>query len=95
MSLNLKDEETVAMISELARRLGKTKTGLVRELARERLIELDRRADADAEARDEAVARWLTDEIWPHTKRSRPLTKSEEENLLGYNDMVSVETGRG
>jgi hypothetical protein len=89
MSLNLKDEETVAMISELAKRLGKTKTGLVRELARARLTELDRGVAADAESRAQEVTTWLAKEIWPYARPTKPLTKSEEEQLLGYDDMVA------
>jgi hypothetical protein len=89
MSLNLKDEETVALISELAKRLGKTKTGLVRELARNRLDELDRMSAEDADSREADVTAWLEREIWPHTRHLSPLTKKQEEELLGYGEMMA------
>jgi hypothetical protein len=90
MSLNLKDEETVALVSELARRLGKTKTGAVREVVRDRLDALDRESEGDADARSAEFTRWLEREIWPHTRSLKALTKQEEEALLGYDEMMPL-----
>jgi hypothetical protein len=88
MSLNLKDEETVALVSELAKRLGKTKTGAVREVVRDRLDELDRANAAEVDARVADFTNWLKRDVWPHTRSKKFLTKREEEELLGYDDMV-------
>ena len=46
-SLYIKDSETAAVVSRVARRTGKTKTALVRELATAREAELDRAASRD------------------------------------------------
>jgi hypothetical protein len=88
MSLNLKDEETVALVSELARRLGKTKTGAVREVVRERLRELDRESSAESDVRAATFTKWLERDVWPHTRSAKPLTKKEQEKLLGFDEMV-------
>jgi hypothetical protein len=90
MSLNLKDEETVALVSELAKRLGKTKTGVVREVVRDRLTELDRQAQSEADDRVADFTTWLEREIWPHTRSRKALTKREEEELLGYDEMLPL-----
>ncbi|MDQ1551987.1 MAG: antitoxin VapB [Actinomycetota bacterium] len=90
MSLNLKDEETVALVSELAKRLGKTKTGAVREVVRDRLNELDRESESEADARVEEFTSWLERDIWPHTRSRKALTKEEEEELLGYDEMLPL-----
>jgi hypothetical protein len=90
MSLNLKDEETVALVSELAKRLGKTKTGAVREVVRDRLDELDRESESDADARAAEFTSWLERDIWPHMRSLKPLTKHEEETSLGYDEMMPL-----
>ena len=90
MTLNLKDEETVALVSELARRLGKTKTGVVRDVVREKLDELDRETQSGADARAQEFTSWLERDIWPHTRSGKTLTKRQEEELLGYDEMMRL-----
>ena len=87
MTLNLKDEETVALVSELAVRLGKTKTGVVRELARERLAALDRDVAAVVDERVAEFTELLEREIWPLTAGISAPSKEEQEKLLGYDEM--------
>lgn len=87
MGLNLKDEETVALVTEVATRLGLTKTGAVRELARQRLAELDAGQADELERRHAANLRWLETEVWPRTA-GKTISKEEIEDLLGYNEMV-------
>ena len=87
MGLNLKDEETVNLVTEVARRLGMTKTGAVRELARQRLVELDAGHAHEEQKRRAQNMRWLETEVWPRTAGAS-ITKQEIEDLLGYNDMV-------
>jgi len=48
MSLNVKNEQTVALVRELARRTGLSQTGSVEEAVRARLAELDGRHSRDA-----------------------------------------------
>jgi len=83
MGLNLKDEETVALVSEVATRLGTTKTAAVRDMARQRLAELK----SEQESRHDELINLLETEIWPRTA-GKSITKEEIEDLLGYNDMV-------
>jgi hypothetical protein len=84
--LNLKDDETVALVSEVARRLGMTKTGAVRELARQRLAELDRSDTAVADDRERSAFDWLEREVWPRTVGTKPMSQLEQDKLLGFDD---------
>lgn len=86
MGLNLKDEETVALVTEVAQRLGTTKTGAVRELARQKISELDSETDAQTRARIAENLRWLAEEVWPDTAGTR-LSEEELDELLGYDEM--------
>lgn len=87
MGLNLKDEETVALVSEVAKRTGKTKTATVRELARQKLAELDAVDEKAADSRAAENLRWLKEEVWPLTA-GKSISKEEIEEMLGYDDMV-------
>lgn len=87
VSLNLKDDETVALVTEVARRLGRTKTAAVRELAREKLAELDAEGDDEAERRYQALRGFVAREIRPLVKPGARITKDEIEQLLGYDEM--------
>lgn len=87
MGLNVKDEETVALVAEVARRLGTTKTGAVRELARQKLVELDGDDVSAASARYAALIGFLDTDFWPRTAGTS-ISKAEIETLLGYDDMV-------
>ena len=88
MSLNLKDDETVALVSEVARRLGLTKTGAVRALAQQRLDELNDQSERVFLDRENEIMAWLEHELPPRLTRGKRLSKTEEEDLLGYHDMV-------
>jgi hypothetical protein len=83
MALNLKDEETVALVTEVARRRGLTKTAAVRAMAQRDLDELDR----DANIRHAEFMHFLETEIWPHTA-GKKISKEEIEELLGYDEML-------
>jgi antitoxin VapB len=88
MALNIKDRETEALVAEIAALTGETKTGAMRQAARERLERLrlqhgkpDPRRDADS------MRRWLETEIWPlipDDVRGKTITKAEREEILGY-----------
>lgn len=89
MGLNIKDDETVALVTEVARQLGTTKTGAVRALARERLAELEAQRDSDVKARVAETTAWLEEHIWPHTRNLRPLTREEEDELFGHDEIFT------
>lgn len=86
MALNIKDKETEALVAEIASLTGETKTGAMRQAARERLERL--KLQSGSPRRDaESMRRWLETEIWPlipDEMRGRKLTKAEREEILGY-----------
>lgn len=88
MALNIKDKETEALVAEIASLTGETKTGAVRQAARERLERLRLQSGRPNPKRDaESFRRWLETEVWPLVPseiRGRGLTKAEREEILGY-----------
>ncbi len=71
MSLNLKDEETAVLVTEVAKRLGTTGTAAVRVLARAKIAELDADADAEVERRYRELRRFVEKKVWPKLKPLR------------------------
>jgi hypothetical protein len=89
MGLNIKDDETVALVTEVARLLGTTKTGAVRDLARQRLAELEAQSSNDLQARIAETTAWLEERVWPYTRNLRPLKSREEDELLGHDELFT------
>lgn len=87
MGLNIKDDETVALVAEVARQLGTTKTGAVRDMARQKLAELDVHRENDVKARIAETTAWLEEHIWPHTAELGMPTKEEIEEITGMSEM--------
>lgn len=87
MGLNIKDAEAVALVAEVARRMGTTKTGAVRELAREKLAVLEAQHDDDLQTRIAATTAWLEQNVWPLTRNLRQLSQDEEDAILGHDEM--------
>ncbi len=87
MGLNLKDEHTVALVTEVASRLGMSKTATVRELARQRLEQLNAEDDAAVQRRVRELTKFMETEIWPHVPSGPPITKDEIERITGMDDM--------
>lgn len=85
MALNIKDQRTEDLATELARLTGDTKTGAVRtalEAQRRRLAQR-----AVTQDRATRLRRLLEDEIWPQVPADvlgRPLTREQREEILGY-----------
>lgn len=81
MGLNIKDEEAVDLVTEVAKRSGRSKTATVRELARAELVRLVGEEADLARARKQELTEFLEQEIWdePHA----PLSKPEVESILG------------
>lgn len=71
MSLNLKNEETTALVTEVAERLGTTGTAAVRDRARARITELDADADAEVERRYRELRDFMEKNVWPKVKLLR------------------------
>lgn len=87
VGLNIKDDETVDLVTEVARRLGTTKTGAVRDLARQKIAELDAQQENDLQARIAETTAWLEEHIWPHTAHLGMPTKEEIEEITGMSEM--------
>jgi antitoxin VapB len=87
MALNIKDKETEALVTEIAALTGETKTGAIRQAARERLERLKLQS-SDPRRDDESMRKWLETEIWPLFPKEvldrEPMTKAEREEILGY-----------
>jgi antitoxin VapB len=87
MALNIKDKETEALVNEIVAFTGETKTGAIRQAARERLERLQRRSGRRKRTPEE-IQQWLETEIWsqiPDELLDRPpMTKAEREEILGY-----------
>lgn len=85
MALNIKSEEVERLAAEVAAMSGESKTQAVRHALADRRTRLAHRvASSDREAR---VRRFLERDVWPRvpeSERGRRLTRSEEDEILGY-----------
>lgn len=82
MALNIKDAETEQLAAELASRLQLNKTAAIRHAPRAQLALLESRH----QDRLDQVLDVLQSEIWPLTAGSKPITKADREEILGYTD---------
>ena len=79
MSLNIKNEQTVALVRELARRTGLSQTSAVEEAVRAKLAELERSRSRDA--RRTKVNKLLTDLDQSITVRQKRRIRADEKEL--------------
>lgn len=87
MALNLKNTEVERLAEEVARLTGETKTEAVRRALAERRQRLAYRQTIDRPA--SRVRAFLEREVWPEVPkaaRGKQLTRSEEDNILGYGE---------
>ena len=82
MSLNIKNEQTVALVRELARRTGLSQTSAVEEAVRAKLAELEGSRSRDA--RRAKVNKLLSDLDQSITARHKQRIRAEEKEL--YDD---------
>ncbi|MBU9766594.1 antitoxin [Mycobacterium sp. TNTM28] len=82
MSLNIKNERTVALVRDLARRTGLSQTSAVEEAVRDKLAELERGRSRDA--RRARVNRLLADLDQSMTARQKRQIRAEQNEL--YDD---------
>ncbi|MEQ1574599.1 MAG: type II toxin-antitoxin system VapB family antitoxin [Vicinamibacterales bacterium] len=84
MPLNIKNSEVERLAAEVARLTGESKTEAIRRALDERRRRL---SGLSAEQRRARVVRFLETEVWPTLPegvRGRRLTRSEEDDILGY-----------
>jgi antitoxin VapB len=84
MALNIKDPETERLAAEVAQLAGESKTRAVKIALQERKKRLS--AQMGVEARKGRLLHFLEAEVWPQIPpevRGKPLTKEEEEEILG------------
>jgi antitoxin VapB len=88
MALNIKDEETEALVNELAALTGETEADAVRRATEERLDRLRPKPRTGRGFQTvEEVEQWLETEIWPRIPKEqlgKPISKAEREEILGY-----------
>lgn len=84
MALNLKNPEVERLATEVARLTGESKTEAIRRALEERRRRLKGKPIAEQRSR---LLRFLERDVWPtlpEGERGRRLTRSEEDDLLGY-----------
>lgn len=84
MGLNIKNEDTTALVRELAQRIGLTQTAAVDEAVRSKLAELDRGPGHGRDARRANVQRLLDELRGSATAAERAQIKAAERQL--YDD---------
>jgi antitoxin VapB len=85
MALNIKDPEAERLAAEVAALTGESKTGAIRKALAERKqrVLLAR----SGRGRGDRLVELLERRVWPSLPegvRGRPLSKDEEETILGY-----------
>jgi antitoxin VapB len=85
MPLNIKDPVTERLVREVTAITGESKTGAVREALRERKQRL--LIARSGALRGDRMVELLEQRLWPDLSdevRGRPLTREEEDEILGY-----------
>jgi antitoxin VapB len=84
MALNLKNADVERLAAEVARLTGESKTEAIRRALEERRRRLKEPSVAQRRTR---VLAFLRAKVWPsipRAERGRRLTRSEEDEILGY-----------
>ena len=87
MSLNIKNPEVETLVEEIVRITGESKTEAIRKALDERRRRL--LAQAVTPRNESRLIAFLEDEIWsqiPAELMGRPITREEEEAILGYGE---------
>jgi antitoxin VapB len=85
MALNIKDEETEALVARIVLLTGETEA--VRRAAQERLRSLGQDLPKRKKMTAEEMRTWLETEIWPLVPKDvlgKSISKAEREEILGY-----------
>ena len=89
MALNIKNQDVERLLEDVVRMTGESKTEAVRKALEERQQRLALQIGARPD--EERFLAFLKDEIWsqiPAELRGTRLSKEEEEEILGYGEMV-------
>ena len=84
MALNIKNPEVERLAGEVAGLANETKTEAIRRALAERKERLQ--LGRFQQSKRERLETWLRSEVWPRIppeERGRPLSKEEEEEILG------------
>lgn len=88
MALNIKNRDVEKLLDEVVRMTGESKTEAVRKALEERCQRLAFQSFGRSD--EKRFLSFLADEVWPqvpaHLLGTR-LSKTEEEDILGYGDM--------
>ena len=87
MALNIRDEETEALVARIAALTGETQTEAVRRAAQQQLESLGRALPPRRKMSAEEMQTWLENEIWPTVPKEllgKSISKAEREEILGY-----------
>ncbi len=87
MGLNIKNREVEALIDEVARLTGESKTEAVRVAMLERRAKLKPASQEEAERRAAEFRAWWEESIKPHLDPKyigKSMSKAEREEILGY-----------
>lgn len=85
MALNIKNREVERLVDEVVGVTGESKTEAVRKALQERRGRL--MLEQREEPRRRRVRRFLEQEVWPKlpaAAHGRPLSREEEDEILGY-----------
>ena len=85
--MSIKDERTEQLAAEVAAIAGESKTEAIRQALIERRAKLAYRAQSPPDVKKDRVLEFLEREVWPLVpadQLGRRLTRSEEDDLLGY-----------
>lgn len=85
MALNIKNPDVERLAAEVAELANETKTEAVRRALAERKERLQ--LGRLQQSKGERLETWLRTEVWPQIPaevRGRPLSKEEEEQILGF-----------
>jgi len=86
MALNIKNPEVERLATEVAQLARETKTEAIRRALEERKARLAVRSTSTTEERVREVTEYFRREVWPLIPaevRGKPITKEEQEEILG------------
>ncbi len=90
MPLDIKDPRTEQLAREVESMTGESRSGAIRVALQERKARLE--ISSPTASRERALRAWLADSVWrslPDGTRGHVLTRSEQDERLGYDEQGS------
>ncbi len=85
MALNIKNDEVERLVEALAAFTGESKTEAIKVAVRDRLERTHARSFQNE--RVAAALAWLESDVWPRIAcEGQPLTREQEDTILGYGE---------